>query len=162
MVAAVAHVLDVPRRNFFYELRFKGRIKEFFNSAFFHRFRYDNAFHDPLAADSPGNGTGIDAVEAGDVVCHNKGRQLTFILPVARFFAEFADDEAGSIRAVSLFDFMEQTVIADNRIGQGNDLTGIGRVRKGFLIACHACIEDNFADGRFVHQHIAVKFLSVL
>ena len=121
------HVLDVPRRDAFYELCFKGRIKEFFNGAFFHRFRYDDALHDPLAADSPGNGTRIDAVEAGDVVCHNKGRQLAFILPVARFFTEFTDDEAGSIRTISLFDFVEQAVIADNRIGQGNDLSGIGR-----------------------------------
>ena len=162
MEAAIAHVLDVPRRDAADELRFQGRIEEFLNRAFVHRFRYDDAFHDALAADSPGNGTRIDAIEAGDVVCHNKGRQFAFVLPVARFFTEFADDEAGSIGPVGLFDFVEQTVVTDERVGHGNDLTGIGRIGKRFLIACHARIEDNFADSWFIHQHIAIKFLSVL
>ena len=162
MEAAIAHVLDFPRRDAADELRFQRRIKEFLNGAFIHCFRHDDALHDALAADGPSNGTRIYAVEAGDVVCHNKGRQLAFVLPVARFFTELADNKAGSIGTIGLFNFMEQTVVTDERIGHGNDLTGIGRIGKRFLIACHARIEDNFADSWFIHQHVAIKLLSVL
>ena len=37
-------------------------------------------------------------------------------------------------------------VIADQRVGHGDDLAGIGRVGKDFLIAAEGGIEDNLAD----------------
>jgi hypothetical protein len=49
---------------------------------------------------------------------------------------------------LSRFDVFEvDTGVADHRIGHRHDLTGIGGVRKNFLITGHRGVEDDFPNG---------------
>ena len=41
-------------------------------------------------------------------------------------------------------------IVADERIGKDYNLSAERRVRQGFLIAAHACCEDDFTNSRMV------------
>ena len=47
-----------------------------------------------------------------------------------------------------------EAIVTYERIGHEHDLPVVGRVRKDFAVACHACVEDNLAaaDGRTTEE----------
>jgi len=57
-------------------------------------------------------------------------------------------DEATRPHAARLDIFRIGAGIADMRIGQGDNLSGIGRVGENFLIAGHGGVEHHFTDSR--------------
>lgn len=67
-------------------------------------------------------------------------RQLDGVL------AHLAHDEAGDPALARLVVVKVNAVVADERVGHGNDLTEVGRVGQNLLIACHAGVEYDLTD----------------
>ena len=57
------------------------------------------------------------------------------------------DDEPGGPHAARLHVLEVDARVADLRIGQGNDLPGIGGIGKNLLVTGHRRIENHLADG---------------
>ena len=57
---------------------------------------------------------------------------------------DLVKDEACCCRLSILHEKIIRAIVADERVGQGEDLPFIGRICETFLIACHAGIEDQF------------------
>ena len=64
---------------------------------------------------------------------------------VAWDFAKFADDESAEEQATAFDVFGIDAVVADERIGHGDDLAVIGGIGEDFLVAGHAGVEHHFA-----------------
>ena len=65
--------------------------------------------------------------------------------PVAGDAGKFADHEAFDVRLGGFVIAGAGSVIADLRVGEDDDLAGIGGIGEDFLIAGEGGIEDNFA-----------------
>ena len=66
--------------------------------------------------------------------------------PVGRVFAHLAHDEAGNPALAGLVVVKVDAVVADERVGHGNDLAEVGRVGQDLLIAGHAGVEYDLTD----------------
>ena len=66
---------------------------------------------------------------------------------VAGHARQLADDEALDLRPARLAVVGVDAVVADQRIGHGDDLALVGRIGEHFLIAGHAGVEDDLAGG---------------
>ena len=64
--------------------------------------------------------------------------------PVGAHARKLADDQALNIRACGFVIFGVRAVIADFRISENDDLAGIGRIGKDFLIAGDGSIKNYF------------------
>lgn len=106
-------------------------------------------FEDAGFADGHGEGSGIDAGDAWDVVLAEIFVEVELAAPVAGDWAEFADYEAGSLGAGGLFVGWVNAVVADLGGGEGDDLAEVGGIGKDFLVAGHACVENGFPQDGF-------------
>ena len=72
-------------------------------------------------------------------------------------------DHRARVRAVGLDGLRPHAVVPDQRIGEGDDLTRVGGVGDGLLVAGHRGVEDDLADRGAGRAHrIAVKPRAVL
>jgi len=118
----------------------------------------DAAEHGALVAQPFGQGAGIDAVQGGNAVLRQPLRQAPPGVPVAVFGGMFRDDQAlhmDPVRFEIVFDAIDQlvsghTIVADEGIGQDQDLAVIGGIGEGLRIADHAGVKDHFAGCRVV------------
>src|SRR3989454_2819536 len=116
--------------------------------------RYDAA-HRTLQADVTHQSARIDIRNGRYAVLRQVGLEALRRPPVAGHWRQVADDESFEER-LPRFDVLGiDAGIADERIGHRNDLTGIGRVGKNFLVARHRSIENDFTHG------LAFKAVSV-
>ena len=73
------------------------------------------------------------------------GGQTLGRAPVARQATAFLHQKSADVGFGRLVVFRRNAVIADKRIGHGDDLTGVGGVGEDFLVAGHTGIKDHFA-----------------
>jgi hypothetical protein len=83
--------------------------------------------------------------------------------PVRRNLRKFAHHQRLDVRLAGLFIVEVSADIADMRIGQTNDLTGVTGVGENFLISGKAGIENDFAaPARDGARRTAIKYAPVL
>lgn len=107
-----------------------------------------------------GEGTSIDAVNSGDVVIREPLGQGLLCGPMRVLPRVRTDDEAGNVDAIRLKVFGQSmvvddglvgdTVVADEGVGEDEDLATVGRVRQGLGVADHAGVEHHLAGDRGV------------
>ena len=90
-------------------------------------------------------GTRVDIGEHGNLELLHELVGDLLRAPVGADFRELADDQAFDVGADGFVVFGIGAVVADFRIGQNDDLAGIGRVGENFLVAGNGSIENDFA-----------------
>ena len=108
------------------------------------------AAHGAVLAKVQREGAGVDAFDAGHALTHEEVGQAFRGAPVGRLLAAFLDDEGGHVDFFGFHVLGVDAVVADERIGKDYNLSAERRVRQGFLIAAHACCEDDFTNSRMV------------
>ena len=102
-----------------------------------HRIRH------ALGADQRGQRPGVDAGQADDAA-----RLQPLVEVIGDRRAQDHATRAGRRGHVHRLDvFLVGTDIADMREGEGDELTGIGRIGEDFLISGHRRVEADLADG---------------
>ena len=99
-------------------------------------------------AQSFGERSRIDALNARNPVLKKIARQIAIGSPITHHRGQFPDHKARKVRFVGFFIHGVHPVVADEGIGHGNDLSLVGRVGQNLLIARHGCVEANFATYR--------------
>lgn len=87
----------------------------------------DDAVHDALAAQLARQTAGVDAGKANDLLRLEVLVERYLAAPVGRVLAHLAHDEAGNPALAGLVVVKVDAVVADERVGHGNDLTVVGR-----------------------------------
>ena len=90
---------------------------------------------------------GVDAGDGHDAAALEILRQRQVRSPVAGQQRQVADHQTSRRHHGGLLVFRRGAGIADVWIGQRDDLSGVGRIGKNFLITRHRGIEDDFAGG---------------
>ena len=102
---------------------------------------------------------GIDAIDAGDMFLLEPVAEAALRVPVAIFAAIIADDDSFGMNllafhegreAVRLEGARRDTVVANQRVSQDHQLSGVGRVGQALRIARHCGIENHFAGHRLL------------
>src|SRR5947207_2611743 len=87
----------------------------------------------------------INAVNRDDVPAFQISVEGFLRAPTGSYATCFAHHEALDPRAIRFFVFTVNTVVANQRIGHTNDLTGVGGIGKDLLVTRHRGIEDHLA-----------------
>ncbi len=88
---------------------------------------------------------GVKAVDSRDAPVFQELVQIIFAAEVGGLFAPFPHYIAADV-AVTLKVRLNDSVVADERIGLQDDLPVVGGVREGLYVAVHAGGEDEFAN----------------
>jgi hypothetical protein len=93
----------------------------------------------------PDEGAGVDAGERRDAAVGEPGQPAA--LGVGRVLAvdPLAHDHGPRVHPVGLHVVGGDAVVADQRIGEDDDLAGVARVAHGLLVAGHRGVEDDLA-----------------
>ena len=104
----------------------------------------------------------VDAVDAGDAVLLEVVVKALFAPPVAGR-GQVADHKPGQKKGAAFHVRAIDSVVADFRCGEGDELSGVGGVGEDFLVAAHAGVEDHLAE-RILRcpKRDAVKHRSVI
>ena len=105
----------------------------------------EDAAHDAAGAEMADEGAGIEIGNDGDAGVGEEAVGFLVGAPVAGDAGEFADGEAFDVGFGGFVIGGAGAVIADLRVGENDDLAGIGGVGEDFLIAGDSGIEDYFA-----------------
>ena len=125
-------------------------------------FRPDNApFHRAMSANAAGDCPGVHITEAGNLMLFQIADNAAFFTPVAGIFTQLRYDEPSHKGFSGLVKFGIHAVVADQRIGHGDNLPGIRRIRQHFLISGHAGVEHHFAGAFQSVQQKAVESRAV-
>ena len=82
---------------------------------------------------------------------------------ITRHPTKLADDKALGVGNIRFHVVDRHAVVADMRIGHGDDLPVITRVSQDFLVACHGGVENDFTDGfAWITESVTVVNCSVL
>src|SRR5437660_941593 len=82
---------------------------------------------------------------AGDLVARQEAVEIVGCPPARRPAREIADDHAATMRRRRFVVAFVDAVVADVRIGERDDLSGVGRVGEDLLIARERGVEDDLA-----------------
>ena len=107
----------------------------------------EGAGHRPGIADQPGEATGVDAGETGDAVAYEHRLEVALGAAVARPAGQLAHDDAAAERPVGLEVGGVDAVVADVRVGEGDDLPGVRRIGEHLLVARQGGVEHHLATG---------------
>ncbi len=110
-------------------------------------FGGEGAGHGAVDAEAADEGAGIDALDAWDTVLGEVRGEILIGAPIGDDRAEFADDEPGGMGSEGFHIDLVDAVIADLRIGHGDDLPAVGGVGEDLLITGHGSVEAHFTDG---------------
>src|SRR5271168_462406 len=105
----------------------------------------DDAAERANFANVANEGTGIDVPDGGNFVAIQIELSGFCGTPVGGDLGKFADDERFDVGARRLFIIEIGADIADVRIGEADDLSGVAGVGENFLITGEAGIENDFA-----------------
>ena len=105
----------------------------------------EHAAHHAAAAQMADERAGIEIGDDGNAGLRKKCARFFVRAPVAGDAGELADDQAFDIRLRRFVIGGAGSVVADLRVGENDDLAGIGRIGEDFLIAGDGGIEDDFA-----------------
>ena len=98
-----------------------------------------------VGTQAAGDFAGVDVADADDVVRAQIVAERAVGAPGAVSIGGVAHDEAGGLQRGG-FDIQRVDAgVADVRVGEGDDLSGVGRVGEDFLVAGHGGVEDEFA-----------------
>ena len=97
----------------------------------------DDATHGAGGAEVLGEGSGVDALDAGDVPVFEVLVEGAGGAPIAGDGAEFFDDEAADVGLVAFGIEIIDPVIPDHGVGHGDDLAAVGGIGSDLLVACH-------------------------
>src|SRR5262252_7013823 len=105
----------------------------------------DHAAHHAVVAQVANQSTRVDIGKDGNFELLHVLVGHLLRAPVGAHFRKLADNQALDVRARGLAVFRSSTVVADFGVGENNDLSGIGRVSKNFLVAGNGSVENDFA-----------------
>ena len=126
------------------------RGKELLDVFIRHIIRNDDALKRTVSPDAARNGPRVHISKDRNMVLFKEGKDRSFVAPRTRFIAEFINDKPFIAAAIPLIKNGIAAIVADERIGKDYNLSAERRVRQGFLIAAHACCEDDFTNSRMV------------
>jgi hypothetical protein len=101
-------------------------------------------------AQDAGELAGVDAGNRHHAVLAQVIRQAFTRPPAGMQRRQIADHQPGDVVAGRLEILVIAADVANVRIGERDDLAGIGRIGENFLIAGHGGVEDHLADGMAV------------
>ena len=110
--------------------------------------RGEVAVHRATDAELFGQRPGVDALNAGDAVAFHVVAQRTVRAVIAHDRRQLTDDKPAGVRLVRLHVLLVDAVVADERIGHGDDLPLVRRVGQDFLIPRHRSVETNLPGDR--------------
>ena len=122
----------------------------------------DGGIHHAVLPDDPGQLPGVHAVQPRHALLFQEGIQITVRAEVGRSAAVLPDHIA--LHAAGSFKILpDDAVVADQRIGLHNDLSGIAGVRQGLDVAAHTGGEHQLTHGVGLRtEPDALKYLAVL
>ncbi len=109
--------------------------------------RSDGSHHHARRAQTPGQRPSIDSTDSNDAVVAQVLLQPTTGTRVAGHLTVLPHDEAANLDATRLDIAVIDAVVADKRVGQDEDLAGVGRIGQHLLIAGHAGAEHDLTIG---------------
>ena len=123
----------------------------------------EGAGHGARIADVAGEAAGVDAGDARNAVTAQEVVQAAGCPPVAVAAGQVAHDHAPAVGPRRLRVGVVGAVVADVGIGEGDDLTRVGRVRDHLLVPAHHRVEDDLSggDGRGGSHRLALEHLPV-
>ena len=99
-----------------------------------------------VVAQVAGQAAGVDATDADQAVIHQPVIEMARGAEVGGL-GDIGPEHQPARRRLGRFQVLRVGAdVADMGKGEGDDLAGVGGVRKDFLIAGHRCIEADFAD----------------
>ena len=107
--------------------------------------RAERAGHGAGVADVAGEPTGVDGADAGHAVATQVAVEVAVAAPVAAASGQLPHDHAAAERPAALVVGLGHAVVADVRVGEGDDLPGVGRVRDHLLVAGEDGVEHHLA-----------------
>ncbi len=93
-----------------------------------------------------GQRAGVDPLDADDPVGGEVVGEADLAAPVARRLAEFFDDEAADVGLVGFGIELVDPVVADQRVGHGDDLAAVGGIGEHLLVAGHRGVEADLTE----------------
>ena len=97
-------------------------------------------------AQRDGDRARVGAGHRGHVLLIQPSGQAFLAQIVRRMVRDLFDDGAGHARARILRGNARDAVVADQGIGEREELSGIGRIGQGFFVAGHSGVEDRFTE----------------
>ena len=97
----------------------------------------DDAVHDALDAEDPGQGPGVDVLDAGDAVADQVVVQSAGAAEIAASGGQVTDHQRLRPGMDGLVVLVVGTIVADEGIGHYHALPGIGGIGQNFLVAHH-------------------------
>ena len=107
----------------------------------------DGRLHGAALADAQGEGARVHVLDGHYAALGEEARQGLHGLPVAGLVAHIVDDEAGKRELARLHVDLVDAVVAHLRVGQGDELAGVGGIAHDLLVAHHRGIEDDLTEG---------------
>jgi hypothetical protein len=105
----------------------------------------EGAGHGTGVTEVAGEPTGVDAGDAGDAVTAQEGIEVLVAAPVAAATGHLPHHDAPAEGAGALVVGGCDPVVADVRVGERDDLPGVGRVGDDLLVAGQHRVEDDLA-----------------
>ena len=106
-------------------------------------------------ADAAGELAGVDAGDARDAVGAQLRVEVGLAAPARPAAGQVAHDHAAAERPARLEVGQVHAVVPDVRVGEGDDLPGVGRVGDHLLVAGQHRVEHHLAGGRRASAPIA-------
>ena len=107
----------------------------------------ERARHGAAVADVTRQSARVDTGDAGHVVRSEELAEVALAAPAARAPGEIADDQAAAVRLARLVVDAGHAVVADVRVGERDDLAGVGRVGEDLLVTAQRGVEHDLAGG---------------
>ena len=107
----------------------------------------DHALDHASAAQAPGEGPRVDALDPHDPVLLHEALEVLIRAVVAGRAAELPNDEAFGVGPIRFHVVDRHAVVADVGVRHRHDLTVVARIGKDLLVAGHGGVEDHLADG---------------
>ena len=107
----------------------------------------DDGLHGAVVADVAHQLAGVDALDGDDVVLAQEAGQVLGGAEVARALAHVAHDKAAAEQTARLHVLGVDAVVADLRVGHGDDLARVRRVAQDLLVPGEAGVEADLAKG---------------
>ena len=110
--------------------------------------REDPAPHRARVADVAHQLAGVDAADRGHAGVAQPIEPPALGVGGILAVLGLAHDDGARVGAIGLHGGRADAVVADERVGEGDDLAGVGGIGDGLLIAGHRGVEDDLAGDR--------------